>query len=182
MIIDIGCGNTSHVTVGIGMLEGDCYDDIEEIYPDMDVKNPIMASAEHIPIRDKIFRLSVSFEVLEHVESPALMIKEMARVSNKIKISTPNAYYIAKVIRAFFKGIYSVYKGPIQDWGMIELKNLFYYCGVDDVEISYLNPLQHKWHDYTPLKYRLINIFTPRDIKYRSLLVTGIPNNKTEVK
>ncbi len=176
MIIDIGCGNTSHGIVGVDLFEGYCYDDIKKVYPEMDVKNPIMASAEYLPIRNKVFRVSMSYEVLEHVESPAIMIKEMKRISNKIVVSTPNAYYIPKVIRGFFKGVYSVYKGHIQLWGMTEIKFLFNYCGLD-AEIDYITHV-HEVEGRTPLKYRMMIAIAPRHFKHKSLLVVGVPNDK----
>lgn len=173
MILDVGCGTDPRGNVNIDFFEGACYDDVvKALPPGITLLNPIKASAEDLPIRDKIFKLAVSFAVLEHVESPVQMVREMARVAQRVRVSTPNALFIDKVCRGAIRGKYKPYWGHIYTWGSPELVNLFAYCGLTVTSVKHTNP-REGWHRRTPLKYRLVRIIAPGMLRGRSIVVEG---------
>ena len=173
MILDVGCGTDPHGDVNIDLFSGECYEDAARVIPlKSRVPNPVIASAEWIPFRPEAFNLAVSYEVLEHVDSPVRMIREMMRCARRIMLTTPNAMFLNKVWRATVRGRYNPYKGHIQTWGEPELRNLLLYCGLRDVSISYTNP-GPAYHPPQPLKLRIIGLLVSRMLRYRCLHATG---------
>ena len=67
---------------------------IHRHYKDLDVKktpNFIKCDAQNLPFKDNAFELSYSSNVLEHVENPYQMLREMIRVSKtRLQLLIPN--------------------------------------------------------------------------------------------
>ena len=173
MILDVGCGTDPHGDVNIDLFSGECYEDAARVIPlKSRAPNPVIASAEWIPFRGAMFSLAVSYEVLEHVDSPVRMIREMMRCARRIMLTTPNAMFLNKVWRATVRGGYTPYKGHIQTWGEPELRNLLRHCGLSRVKISYTNP-GPAYHPRQPLKLRLLELVVPQMVRYRCLIAEG---------
>ena len=93
----------------------------------------IQADAHFLPFRNEAFDTVVCYEVIEHVDSPRKVLKEIARVLKKggrAIISTPNPHYLPKILRLAFKGRYSVHPDHAACFGQAELLNLVRYAGL----------------------------------------------------
>lgn len=103
-ILDVGCGDAKF-SIYLSKLGN------EYIGVDVQVRrtllpkdvNIIRADAAHLPFRDDCFDLSISRELLHHVNSPLRVIKEIQRVGKRIVIieANKNAPYM---IWAYYEG------------------------------------------------------------------------------
>ena len=89
--LDVGCGNgryvshfsTSHTTFGVDAHAYDEWGDLPEQFK--------VADARSLPFDDNSFDTVVSFEMLEHMDDPATVLREFRRVCSKnIILSVPN--------------------------------------------------------------------------------------------
>lgn len=88
--LDIGCGVDP---------QGDVNIDIENVcqtYGYRAPRNFIVASARHLPFRDKTFKRVIANHLLEHMEDGEIIatLKEIRRVADEAKFVVPNAYCI----------------------------------------------------------------------------------------
>jgi len=131
MTLDIGCGKTPKGNVNVDLYQG--FEHREKVII-------IKADAHHLPFRSNVFDKVISHEVIEHIENPLTLLREMHRVSrDKIMITTPNAFYINKILRLFIRGFYTPNKEHIYLWGPIELETVLIKLGFRDVRIGYLD-------------------------------------------
>lgn len=110
IILDAGCGegfsiNRLHENKIGEKLEG--IDDSKialangkKLFPYLKIK---IGNIQHLPYKDNSFDLVLCTEVLEHLQNPSLVLKEILRVSSKyIIISVPNDPYFT--IQRFLRG------------------------------------------------------------------------------
>lgn len=85
--LDIGCGHDPKGTVNIDLFvkatkhrsgNQNELEDTALVY--QDISNLIRADACHLPFRSNCFQKVFSRQTIEHVPTPALMVKEMVRV------------------------------------------------------------------------------------------------------
>ena len=108
LTLDVGCGSGQNQKFEGIKYRGNVNADI--LKPIKPIPNFVMCDAQHLPFKEQTFTKTVFFDVLEHVASPLLTLKELKRVTNKILvIGTPNALYFKKILRSFVKKDYSVY-------------------------------------------------------------------------
>lgn len=150
MKLELGCGNKRVCSDSIGI-------DISK-----DSKCDIVADVHYLPFIERSFDESIMFEVLEHLHSPYLAIKEIGRVSKSIVISIPNRFYFRNTMRWFFKGKLNVDKGHIYAWTLPEISNLLEKCGFTIEYLSFTTTHHHS-------KHKLQNVL-PR-IMSRSLVI-----------
>lgn len=103
MILDVGCGvmpehSTTREAVGI---------DINFIHGKVSVDDPIIADAQNLPIRARVFKSFVACAILEHLNRPDQCLQELARVTTKDAYGVLNIPIHAdtrkEVFKRFFK-------------------------------------------------------------------------------
>ena len=92
MRLDVGCGSSP---------TGDVNIDIKRMH----AHNFVLADAQHLPFKTGIFHHVYSNHVVEHVDDPIAMTKELLRVSkDKVTIKTPHLFcYASRGIPYFSK-------------------------------------------------------------------------------
>lgn len=100
-VIDVGCGegygsailsSTAGAVVGVD-VDSDAVAHAKELYEAHSRLNYQHVSGGKLPFEDASFDVVVCFEVIEHLESPNLLLPELARLVGKngvLVISTPN--------------------------------------------------------------------------------------------
>jgi hypothetical protein len=84
--LDVGCG--ANLTNPKSIPQGDVNCDIQK--PNRKITNFVLCDAQHLPFKDGTFSSVLANHVIEHVDNPFLMLKEMLRVANgKVTIVTP---------------------------------------------------------------------------------------------
>lgn len=94
MILNVGCGGRSHHK---GSNLGDVRIDIFRFPP-----VTFLMDAHHLAFKNATFSKIVSFEVLEHLESPTRALREFHRVlrqDGEIIITVPNVWYWRRIFR-----------------------------------------------------------------------------------
>ena len=107
-ILDVGCGE-GHLTNKLEIKEGDRISacDLsemaikrgEQLYPDIDFKK---ADALDLPYQWNYFDVVICNNLIEHVDSPSRLLKEMNRVLKSggyVIISTPSRYRVENILR-----------------------------------------------------------------------------------
>ncbi len=158
-ILDIGCGKYKvQDAVGIDInSNSDC---------------DLLCDAHSLPISDKSIDAIHCHEVLEHLHSPVLALREFYRVLKDkgiLYLSIPNINY----------WLYSAYwacnrkirgnRDHIWGWGLRELDNLFYLCNFK-IENFWFDTLNH---GYKPSRLRFM--FKP--LTERNLFVEAKKNS-----
>jgi SAM-dependent methyltransferase len=93
-VLDVGCGNYPHGVVNIDLfIKSTKHRGLNTAVDKTQTPNLICGLAEQLPIVDNAFSLVFSKAVLEHVDNPVQMIREMIRVSSKrVIIIVPHRY------------------------------------------------------------------------------------------
>lgn len=84
---------------------------------------------EKLPFKDNSFDTVIAGEVIEHVENPSFLLREINRVledNGKLIISTPHAGYYWEIIRnLFFSSIKSMDIGEhLSNWNILDFERL----------------------------------------------------------
>ena len=130
--LDIGCGaGFFEDTISRGHIN------IDILKPKQKINNFVLCDAHFLPFSKNIFDKIFIVDVIEHLENPVKVLKELNRVATKGKIilGTPNGLWLPKTIRCFTKGKYEVYFDHISTWGIAELSQLFLRCGLKNFSI-----------------------------------------------
>jgi len=110
LLLDLGCGIADRViddtTERVGV-------DIERRYLKVAKrKDPeiilIVADAQRLPFRNQTFDKILCYHLIEHVDSPSLVLKEMRKVlkpQGSVEIEVPNGYSPLEPINRFFARI-----------------------------------------------------------------------------
>lgn len=125
--LNVGCGG--------GRFETRCLGDIN-----IDIAKPrqkpckpfIQCDAHHLPFKDGVFVEVTMFDVLEHLDSPVITLKEVKRVLAKngfLILGTPNAMRILNTLFLLRHGFYIPDPDHISTWGRMELENLIRKIG-----------------------------------------------------
>jgi ubiquinone/menaquinone biosynthesis C-methylase UbiE len=180
-VLDIGCG-TGGVSVAFARRGGSVFalepNDTHPLLMALTVArarkagvylNPVIARGEAIPFAARSFDIVVLNDVLEHVQSPEVVMREAARVLGRgglIYISTPNKYSFRQIVREGHSGLFGVTLLPPR-WAA------FYATRVRKVTDRYT---VNRIHSYGTVKkylvdlgldFVLVNRFRPRRHFYR---------------
>ncbi|MFX0132590.1 MAG: methyltransferase domain-containing protein [Candidatus Hodarchaeota archaeon] len=144
-MLDIGCGNFPKGDVNCDLYWGTTPHimDKKNIIDPKKILNFILASGEFLPLKDNSFDIVNASQVLEHILTPPLLLREMKRVSKDIvMLDVPN-------LRRFFPE-----KNPkhLYTWSHQSLRNLlelFY----DDVIIIGSN-----YGEYIPSRFMKLKL------------------------
>jgi len=94
MKLDIGCGKRPKGDVNTDLFIEETFHRAYKGNITKRVKNLICCDAQHLPFKNNTFETVIADHVIEHVENPFLMLKEMVRVtSHKIEILTPHRFF-----------------------------------------------------------------------------------------
>jgi len=140
--LNCGCGGASWI---ITNKLKDVNVDIEK--PKKIPQNFILCDLHFLPFKEKTFNEILMKDVIEHLENPLKVLKELNRVYKKgfIVIITPNSLEYTKVISSFvtiFNKSYFPYKPHFDHsltWGKPELLSLFKKAGFNKFNISFIN-------------------------------------------
>ena len=123
-VLDFGCGqHQSHYLRALGLSIHSC-DVLDFNIPNFTKLNPAEA---RLPFEDDSFEVTVISEVVEHVESPWEVLKEVCRVtSGQIIVSTPNTvskksrevFYKTGFLHWFAPGNWDYHISPVFPWQM----------------------------------------------------------------
>jgi len=97
--LDVGCGLNKDTPESVP--QGDVNCDLQK--PLAKISNFVLCDAQHLPFKDKTFSFVYSSHVIEHVDNPFLMLKELIRVANsKVLIRTPHRLLLKGYCRVKF--------------------------------------------------------------------------------
>ena len=80
--LDVGCGASPKGTVNVDLFIESTVHRSYKIKP-KHIKNFVQADACHLPFKKDSFDMVYCFHVVEHVQNPILLIRELIRVSKK---------------------------------------------------------------------------------------------------
>jgi SAM-dependent methyltransferase len=108
--------------IGVDVQEKEKPRNYKEIYK-------INLNKENLPFRDNSFDSIIAGEVMEHVENPSFLLREINRVlenNGKLIISTPHGCYYWEIIRnLFFSSIKSIDEGEhLSNWNILDFERL----------------------------------------------------------
>lgn len=158
--------------VGVGQIESDC-DVTVDLKPKS--KAQILANAEALPFRTKVFDEIKFFEVLEHIRNPLIALSDINRCLNSegmIRLCIPNVFYLWAVIRWIFRTNVSVHHEHIWGWRISELRNLLRDTGFTIERVMFIN---HKNALHLTTRLRFLPILN--QLTCRSLCVTAKKEN-----
>ncbi len=92
----------------------------------------VRCDAAALPFREDLFTLVTMFDVLEHVDAPSVVLREIRRVMAKngvLVLGTPNAMRVLNFLHIMVHGFYVPHSDHVAVWGRIELINLFRRVG-----------------------------------------------------
>lgn len=166
LILDVGCGLHTDTT-----QRGNVHVDIER--PDMKLNNFVLADAHHLPFRTDAFNKVYFMEVIEHVNSPMIVLKEIHRVlkhHGKVYISTPNPlHYRICLYGLRGKNAHDDHADHIHTFLACNIEALFNRIGFHLKLASYV--VNGKTHH--PLLDRVAFRFLPRQLGGHNLFMVG---------
>jgi len=135
MILDVGCGSGEYESVS--SRRGQVNIDIQK--PKDKPSNFVLCDAHKLPFQSGVFEKALLIDVIEHLNSPIVALKELKRVVEKegtIILGTPNALYLPKILRTLIKGEYVPHKDHVITFGIPELRNLLNRSGFKSFQIQ----------------------------------------------
>jgi 2-polyprenyl-3-methyl-5-hydroxy-6-metoxy-1,4-benzoquinol methylase len=147
VMADVGCGRGALWTLlrgtfarGIG-LDVVRYDglpgDLEFLQTDLD--------AAALPLPDASVDAAAAVEVIEHVENPRALVRELARIVKPggwVVVSTPNQLSALSLLTLLVKGRFSAFQDaeyPAHRTALLEvdLRRIFSECGLRDLHVRF---------------------------------------------
>lgn len=166
MKLDVGSGGGKYGTTCLGDIN------IDIGRPKNKPNKPfIQCDATTLPFTENLFTQITMFDVIEHVDSPMLVLKELKRVlkaNGVLVLGTPNAMRILNFLFIIVHVTYLPHKDHVYTWGKPELTNLMNKVGFKNFSVSACtyNDSKHSFLATTALKLAF-----RRDLKGRQLLV-----------
>jgi len=98
--LNVGCGDVPTGTVNCDLYINDIYghrtpqgSENHKVINPKTIPNFVVCDASHLPFQDATFKIVFSAQVIEHVNNPYLMMRELLRVAvNKVIIECPHRY------------------------------------------------------------------------------------------
>ncbi len=132
--LDIGCGDYKRQRfIGIDLYRSKSVD--------------VVADAQYLPFQDNLFSEINANQILEHLYTPFLSLKEWGRVLKKdgmIHVCIPNVTYYRRLIRYILNKPVSQNKDHIQCFTISELQNLMRNTGFEIIETQFLTEVWRK--------------------------------------
>jgi SAM-dependent methyltransferase len=92
----------------------------------------VRCDATFLPFTDNLFAQVTMFDVIEHVDSPCRVLKEIKRVmtnDGRLILGTPNILNITVILHTLLHGFYVPHNDHVSAWGRLELDNLMRRVG-----------------------------------------------------
>lgn len=154
-LLDIGCGTGSFLfhcerKFGFAKLHGLEYDDrlVEQAIKNLSRAKISQGNAEKLPYEDYSFDVVTSFQVIEHVSEPSVMLSEIKRILKPdgiLLLTTPNLQGLGRRIHGSnwtgFRSDHISLKDA-SDWNMIIAENGFSKIQVGTTFFSGLEPFK----------------------------------------
>jgi SAM-dependent methyltransferase len=191
-MLDVGAGSGElarrAMAVGHDTAMCDCLPAAEWAYHDAGVYTPCDLN-QGLPYPDEHFDYVVCLEVIEHMENPLAMCRELKRVLRKggrLFISTPNILSLRSRIKFLLDGSFVFFNHPPIEWDQREgrpnvhvypirfheLEYYLYKAGLE-VETVFTNLCSYGWRLFFPLEW-LIRLYA-RHMAKRSRRPDRIP-------
>jgi ubiquinone/menaquinone biosynthesis C-methylase UbiE len=139
-------------------------------------QNFICADAHSLPFKEKVFDKVCMYEVIEHVESPILCLREIHRVLKEkgiLELSTPNIFHWRIIIRQV-RGMPQVLsdRGHIACWSKAEMENILVKTGFSNIKFKYTTlPLVFSPHKILD---KIAKLILPSTISEKNVIFTAI--------
>ncbi len=88
-VIDVGCGIRPQGDVNVDLYIDGRHRDITDSIQTHSIANFIRADSLFLPFKQKAFEVAISNHTIEHTEQPYLFLRELQRVSRRIKMNVP---------------------------------------------------------------------------------------------
>lgn len=85
-VLDVGCGSRPRGDVNVDLRSPKYAAPRHFTLHPKKIRNFVLADVQHLPFQDETFHLVFSSHVIEHVENPVLMLKEIIRVAKDLAI------------------------------------------------------------------------------------------------
>ena len=136
-----------------------------------------------LPYADETFNYVVCLEVIEHLENPFALCRELKRVlrpSGRTIVSTPNILSMRSRIRFLVEGNYRYFDWPVIEWDLSgyggyvhvnpirfhEMEYFFYKAGFE-VEEVFTSERYYGWRLLFPLEWYLWLVAWNRERRFR---------------
>jgi len=104
LVLDVGCGENKRGTIGVDIKRTKTVD--------------VLCDAHHLPFLDRVFEGCYAYALLEHVENPIQVLKEISRVlidKGWLEALVPTdsrlkSDYVACIVSLHFRHCYEEYK------------------------------------------------------------------------
>jgi SAM-dependent methyltransferase len=170
LVLDVGCGGNEAFAYRQIPMHGDVAVDIRR--PKVKRENFVLASGEALPFRDKAFSLVFSVDVLEHVDGPVYLVREMKRVSRRQLIVTPNSLHLSQTLMSAVRKDqkYEPNVDHVAVWSKAEMEMLLNRVGFKRYSISWTNLHEHRARWFVRV---LLAVCPFPSLHYRALLVVA---------
>ena len=121
----------------------------------------VRCDATFLPFTDNLFAQVTMFDVIEHLDSPSMVLKEIKRVmtnGGRLILGTPNILNITVILYTLIHGFYIPHHDHVNAWGRLELDNLMRRVGFrkfkvfaytyDDTKHSFLTLIALKFFTF----------------------------------
>lgn len=133
-VLDVGCGPTPRGTVNIDRYTRPTIHGYGAGQKSK-IPNFVLADAQHLPFRNACFEKVVSSHVIEHVQEPMLMLKEMTRVSSRyVVVRCPHRFTLYRNKAHIHKFSSSWFRRAFQmlHWRVLKLPVRFGLFGIPE--------------------------------------------------
>jgi 2-polyprenyl-3-methyl-5-hydroxy-6-metoxy-1,4-benzoquinol methylase len=129
LTLDIGCGNhpNEEADVKLDLFRG---------------KANFVADAHKLPFKSGAFSKIIMHEVIEHLDSPKQVLREIHRVLKSrgaLEISTPNTMFVGDYFWWITNPDKGVHRDHIWGWRLPELKNLLNLSNFRVTKVSFVD-------------------------------------------
>ena len=177
--LDIGCGPR-----GLGSLSNI---DVGIYHKSKSQRNFVLGDAHTLPYKDNTFESVFLVEVIEHVDNPTKVLREIRRVlkkNGKLYLTTPNMIHLAVFIRYLLQKRIAIHADHINAWCWESLVWLLHNCGFKDMEVRMWGHVDEMQKSGKPFKlyrsYRLCNLLDKLGFRwsflYLNIFVTAAAN------
>lgn len=170
LILDVGSGSDER-----DIARGNVCMDLCR-HPKNKPQNFICGDAHHLPFKSGVFDKVCFYEVIEHVESPLLCLREIHRVLKEkgiLELSTPNIFHWRIILRQI-RGLPQVLSdtGHIACWSRAEMENILLNTGFSNVQFKYITlPLVFSPHKTLD---KIAKLVLPSTLSEKNVIVTAI--------
>lgn len=98
----------------------------------------VRCDASALPFQDNSFAQVTMFDVIEHLDSPTNVLKEIRRIvadNGRVILGTPNMMYVLNPLYMLLHGFYVPHKDHVNIWSRFEISNLIKRAGFSKFKV-----------------------------------------------